>query len=65
MEIPHILLVMMHRVTRLIRSVYRRHVAVVRTVFLLAIVFLFAFGVSGGSRNLLSIDAGRGVGLHA
>ena len=65
MEVESILLGMMHRMNRLTRRVYRKHVAVVRTVVLLAIVFLCAMGVSGVSGNLISIEIGNGTGLHA
>ena len=65
MEVESILLGMMHRMNRLTRGVYRKHVAVVRTIVLLAIVFLCAMGVSGVSGNLISIEIGRGTGLHA
>ena len=65
MEVESILLGMMHSMNRLTRRVYRKHVAVVRTVVLLAIVFLCAMGVSGVSGNLISIEIGNGTGLHA
>lgn len=65
MEVESILLGMMHSMNRLTRGVYRKHVAVVRTAVLLAIVFLCAMGVSGVSGNLISIEIGRGTGLHA
>ena len=65
MEVESILLGMMHSMNRLTRGVYRKHVAVVRTVVLLAIVFLCAMGVSGVSGNLISIEIGNGTGLHA
>ena len=65
MEVESILLGMMHSMNRLTRGVYRKHVAVVRTIVLLAIVFLCAMGVSGVSGNLISIEIGRGTGLHA
>ena len=65
MEVESILLGIMYRTRRLTSRVYRKHVAVVRTVFLLAIVFLCAMGVSGVSGDLISIEIGKGTGLHA
>ena len=65
MEVESILLGMMHCMNRLTRRVYRKHVAVVRTAVLLAIVFLCAMGVSGVSGNLISIEIGKETGLHA
>lgn len=64
MEVESLLLGIMYRIIRLSRRVYRRHVAVVRTVFLIAVVFLCAMGVSGVSRSLLSMEIGKMSGLH-
>ena len=65
MEVETLLLEIMYRIIRLTRRVYRKHVAVVRTVFLAAIVFLCAMGVSGISRNLISAGVGKMSGLQA
>ena len=65
MEVETLLLEIMYRIIRLTRRVYRKHVAVVRTVFLAAIVFLCAMGVSGISRNLISAGVGKMLGLQA
>lgn len=64
MEAESLFLEIMYRIIRLSRHVYRRHVAVVRTVFLIAIAFLCAMGVSGISRNLISTENGKLSGLH-
>lgn len=64
MEVENILLAAMCRMIHQTRRVYRKHVAVVRVVFLAAIVFLCALGVSGGSRILISAGMGKTSGLQ-
>ena len=64
MEVENILLAAMCRMIHRTRRVYRKHVAVVRVVFLAAIVFLCALGVSGGSRILISAGMGKTSGLQ-
>lgn len=64
MEVENILLAAMCRMIHRTRRVYRKHVAVVRVVFLAAIVFLCALGVSGGSRILISAGMGKTSGVQ-
>lgn len=64
MEVETLLLEMVYRMVHLSRHVYRKHVAVVRTLFLAVFVFLCAMGVSGISRNLISAEAGKMPKLH-
>ncbi len=64
MEVSKALLeVLYKKVRRFWRGIYRDHSAVVITVSMFAVAFLFAMGVSGGSRNLIRKGAGTQTGI--
>ena len=64
MEVENMLLGIVYRMIHLSRRVCHRHTAVVRTVFLLAVVSLCAIGVSEISRGLISAEIGHASGLQ-
>lgn len=66
MEVSKALLEMMYkRARRFGKRFYRRHSAVIITASMLMIAFLFAIGVSGGSRNLIRQGDGRRMAASA
>lgn len=66
MEVSKALLEMMYkRARRLGKRMYRRHSAGIITACMLTVAFLFAIGVSGGSRNLVRRGESRKVSVSA